>query len=39
MENNVYLNYETPFLNVVDVESEGVLCNSNESVFENEGVW
>lgn len=31
--------YETPKIEALELEQEGVLCNSNESLEENEGIW
>lgn len=33
------LNYESPWLRVVNIEPEGVLCGSTEPVDTNEGIW
>ena len=30
---------ETPMIEVLELDLEGVLCNSNESLDENEGIW
>ena len=32
-------NYETPDIEVLFLESQGVLCGSNEIMGENEGKW
>ena len=34
-------NYQSPLLLVVDIEPEGILCDSNrnEPVGENDGLW
>ena len=39
--NSNSFNYDSPLLRVVEIEPEGVLCNSpgNESVGENDGLW
>ena len=39
MENIMNLNYESPYVVIVDIIPEGVLCGSNEFVDTNEGVW
>lgn len=31
--------YETPIIKLIEFYSEGVLCNSNETLEENEGIW
>lgn len=31
--------YDSPSISVIDMVCEGVLCESNETVLENEGVW
>lgn len=36
MEENKYI---TPEIEVLEVYAEGVLCASNESLYENEGEW
>lgn len=33
------MNYESPWLHVVEIEHEGVLCGSNEAVDTNDGIW
>ena len=32
-------NYVTPGMSVIDIQSEGVLCDSNESLDESLGDW
>ena len=39
METKYILNYESPWLQIVDIEPEGVLCDSNEPVGKNDGLW
>lgn len=37
-----YMQYETPLILHVELDSEGVLCSSgkdNEMLEENEGIW
>jgi hypothetical protein len=36
---NERLIYEMPEISVLEILSEGVLCDSNEIVGENEGEW
>lgn len=31
--------YESPEIEVIVLESEGVLCGSNELMYENDGEW
>ncbi len=39
MEKNLNFKYESPEIAVLEMESEGVLCGSNELLKENNGVW
>ena len=31
--------YVSPEMEILDLVSEGVLCSSNETLEENEGIW
>ncbi len=39
MEKKCVFYYESPELEVIELDHEGVLCGSNEIIDENEGVW
>ncbi len=33
------LNYESPEAGILEIDTEGVICGSNELLKENNGVW
>lgn len=33
------INYLTPSLTIIEIATEGILCSSNEIVYESEGIW
>ena len=33
------INYLTPSLTIIEIATEGILCSSNEIVYESDGVW
>ncbi len=39
MELTTNLNYESPETGILEIDSEGVFCYSNELLKENEGIW
>ncbi len=39
MEHIKDLNYESPETGILEIDSEGVFCYSNELLKENEGIW
>lgn len=39
MGSNYNTEYESPWLRVITIEFEGVLCESNEPVDKNDGLW
>lgn len=38
-ENGAERQYAAPEIVVIELQTEGVLCGSNEDLYENEGEW